>query len=58
MSGPGPEGDIAARFGHVRYTPNSGQTQSQSVCPLSANCVISRRTKQPLFDHLVSEQLD
>ena len=28
----------AARFGHVRYTPKSGQTRRRSVCPLSAMC--------------------
>ena len=29
--------DMATLIGDVRFTPNSGQTQSQSACPLSAN---------------------
>ena len=43
----------SARFDHVRYAPKSGQTQKRSVCPLSANRVISRRTTAPLFGRFV-----
>src|SRR4051812_35637087 len=36
MSALGLEADTAARFGHVRFTPNSGHQADGLECPLSA----------------------
>jgi hypothetical protein len=50
----GSKADMTALSRDVRYTPNSGQTQSQSVCPLSANsCREHVQQTMRLFDHLV-----
>jgi len=39
---------------HVRFAPKADKKQIVSVCPLSANRVLTRRSKKaPPFDHLV-----
>ncbi len=39
------EGDMAATFCHVRFTPNNGHGLKRPGCPLCANRDISRRSK-------------
>jgi hypothetical protein len=42
------------RSQHVRFAPQSGHRELVPTCPLSANRVLTRRSKKaPLFDHLV-----